>query len=171
MRDSENIIGKPGWVRRSENDNRHDQSKSYTITQVVKPGEALPDGTTNREWCEKYILTDGVETIVRNYYEVIIATNRELPIDCRIPEYLNDNQLGYEDCSVTSNGQAVTISIIWGDWKHSHGYCDYLMSLLGYRPLREVVTEQNGSDAYSSIHYYVKITLEDIKNALKRRAK
>ena len=48
----------------------------------------------------------------------------------------------------------VCIKVTWGDWKHSHLYLDHLMQELGYELLSEKVTEENGSDTYSSDHYY-----------------
>ena len=46
------------------------------------------------------------------------------------------------------------VNIEWGDWKHDHGYCDYLMSEIGYVKINEATTEENGSDCYSAIHRY-----------------
>lgn len=46
------------------------------------------------------------------------------------------------------------LEINLGDWKHEHGLADCLMSELGYHKLCEDVTEEDGSDTYSSIHYY-----------------
>jgi hypothetical protein len=46
------------------------------------------------------------------------------------------------------------VHIAWGDWKHSHAWCDVLMKYLGYELVNEIVTEENGSDAYSSEHWY-----------------
>ena len=53
----------------------------------------------------------------------------------------------------------VIIYISWGDWKHSHLRVDYLMKQLGYILVNEDVTEENGDDCYSSIHYYTKLAL------------
>lgn len=60
----------------------------------------------------------------------------------------------FEDIS-TTNG-VVEISISWGDWKHSHMFADNLMKKLGYVKEDEELTEEDGSDCYSSIHYYKK---------------
>lgn len=48
----------------------------------------------------------------------------------------------------------ICIDIEWGDWKHSHAYADYIMTHHGFAKTDEQVTEQDGDDAYSSIHYY-----------------
>lgn len=50
---------------------------------------------------------------------------------------------------------AVCIDIDGGDWKHDHGYADYVMSQNGFQYITEKVTEETDSDWYSSIHYYL----------------
>ena len=53
-------------------------------------------------------------------------------------------------------GIAVAIEICWGDWKHDHGFVDYIMKEVGGNTkFSEEITEQDGSDTYSSIHYFV----------------
>ena len=51
----------------------------------------------------------------------------------------------------------VQIEISWGDWKHDHAYCDHLMKQKGYVCTDEQVTEEDGSDTYSAIHFYEKV--------------
>lgn len=65
----------------------------------------------------------------------------------------------------------IEVEIGWGDWRHDHIRCDYIMRENGYILINEVVTEENGGDAYSSIHYYKKFTIEDLKNLLEKRKK
>lgn len=65
----------------------------------------------------------------------------------------------------------IEVEIGWGDWKHDHIFCDHIMRENGYTLINEVVTEEDGSDCYSSIHYYKKFTLEDLKNLLELRKK
>lgn len=48
----------------------------------------------------------------------------------------------------------VAIEIVWGDWKHDHAYADYVMKQNGFTKIYEEVTEEDGSDCASSIHYY-----------------
>lgn len=48
----------------------------------------------------------------------------------------------------------IVIEIAWGDWKHEHGYADYVMSQHGFTKVREEITEEDGDDCYSSNHYY-----------------
>jgi hypothetical protein len=51
------------------------------------------------------------------------------------------------------------VAINWGDWKHEHLACDWLVTdfFANKNKLVNVdvdVTEENGTDAYSAIHYY-----------------
>ena len=57
------------------------------------------------------------------------------------------------------------VDIHWGDWKHEHLRADYLMGQIGYSLHHDVLTEENGSDCYSAIHYYVK---SDIMDAIEK---
>lgn len=52
---------------------------------------------------------------------------------------------------------AVAVEINWGDWKHDHLWCDYILSENGCIKIDEQLTEEDGSDCYSSIHYYRKV--------------
>lgn len=43
-----------------------------------------------------------------------------------------------------------------GDWKHDHGYIDYLMGeRLGLKKMGERDVEENGEDWYQSTHVYI----------------
>ena len=50
----------------------------------------------------------------------------------------------------------VVANVEWGDWKHEHRYLDYVMDDLGYFAYKVDVTETDGSDCYSALHYYRK---------------
>ena len=58
----------------------------------------------------------------------------------------------FAEISLSSN--IVYINIEWGDWKHEHGYADYIMKCNGFSKINERIIEEDGSDCYSSIHYY-----------------
>ena len=73
----------------------------------------------------------------------------------KIERLLNDEDMSYREIDENSLGE-IRIEIGWGDWKHSHAYTDFLMSELGYQLDDEIVTEEDGSDCYSSLHYYSK---------------
>lgn len=48
----------------------------------------------------------------------------------------------------------IEVHVEWGDWKHDHAYLDYIMSNNGYSLKSEIVTEEDGSDCYSSVHLF-----------------
>ena len=49
----------------------------------------------------------------------------------------------------------VGVLIEWGDWKHDHLRADYLvLEQLGGRCIGCRLTEEDGSDCYSAIHFY-----------------
>ena len=66
---------------------------------------------------------------------------------------LFEKGLHYDIFEVCSN--VIGIEVSWGDWKHDHAYLDYIMGELGYRKIEDKITEQDGSDCYSSIHIYI----------------
>lgn len=65
-----------------------------------------------------------------------------------------EKDLYVDDISICD--EKIYITIEWGDWKHSHAFCNYLLSQKGYKLEDEEVTEEDGSDCYSSIHTYIK---------------
>lgn len=50
----------------------------------------------------------------------------------------------------------ILVCISWGDWKHEHMACEHMMRELGYHQVQEVITEDNGTDCYSSEHTFIK---------------
>lgn len=55
---------------------------------------------------------------------------------------------------VSYDDEHIMVHISWGDWKHDHLRCDYLLGNLGLTCVDVIVTEEDGSDCYSAIHYY-----------------
>lgn len=71
----------------------------------------------------------------------------------RVNKTFRDNKCGlYAEYSIGDN--TAYIEIVWGDWKHSHAYADYVMSNNGFKKTKETVTEDDGDDCYSSYHFY-----------------
>ena len=70
-----------------------------------------------------------------------------------VKRIFNENDLHY-DWWVNFDG-SVEVEIIWGDWKHDHFYLKYIMNRNNYRQISEVITEEDGDDAYSSIHKFM----------------
>lgn len=73
-----------------------------------------------------------------------------------IYSYLESNRLYADDIRHSLEIPCIVeVEISWGDWKHEHLRCDYLMKELGYLEIGEELTEEDGSDCYSAIHRYV----------------
>ena len=123
------------------------------IYEIVK----MLDYHESNDYCRHYILKgeNGEEKEVREFNVVVVPDN-SLDEDYMIAKYLSDNELRaevYPECE----GKVIAVSIDWGDWKHEHGYCKNLMGYLGYTEMGSRVTEENGSDCYSAIHYFYKV--------------
>ena len=71
----------------------------------------------------------------------------------KIAENVLKNNNLYAD--VYTSGIGVCVEINWGDWKHEHLRCDYLMGLHGFTLVGTTETESDGSDCYSAVHLYV----------------
>lgn len=119
------------------------------IVSVVPWSEELND------WCQHYIVRkpDGTEVEIREV-ECVFSPNDSEYDDCRIHHFLNDNGVYAEVWQ--ENEVAIAVSISWGDWKHEHLWARDLMSYLGYAEIGSRVTEEDGSDCYSAVHYFVK---------------
>lgn len=75
-----------------------------------------------------------------------------------IDKLIQDSNI-WAEVGIDPSNNTIEIGITWGDWKHDHLHCDWLIDdYLNEHSLRciksETVTEENGSDTYSSIHYY-----------------
>lgn len=49
----------------------------------------------------------------------------------------------------------IQVEIEWGDWKHDHARAEWLIQENGYKHIGTDVTEEDGSDCYSAIHYFI----------------
>lgn len=141
---NEKKIGKKAWLLNGTvfNGLHLDDKTEYTINAVKSAKES-------NDFCEHIILQDkdGKLTEVKEY-NVVVAFNGNFT------EYLSDNDC-YADAGEESDGN-VNVYIEMGDWKHSHLWCRDLMDYIGYKEIAEDVTEEDGSDCYSSIHIFTK---------------
>ena len=72
-----------------------------------------------------------------------------------IKKEFNDNYCGLTPEITNFESNVIKIEIEWGDWKHEHRYADYIMEKYSFSKIYEQITEEDGSDCYSSIHYYL----------------
>lgn len=74
-----------------------------------------------------------------------------------LTKHLEENKL-FGD--VYTDEDVICIDISWGDWKHEHRRCAWLVTEFlsdnGYTTLleAEIVTEDDGSDCYSATHKF-----------------
>lgn len=92
---------------------------------------------------------DEIKTV--DYFEIVFIPDGS---EFELYHYLNDNRMYAEIYS--NKDEETIIGISWGDWKHDHGYLVELMKHIGYEEYDEIVTEEDGSDCYSSEHYFRK---------------
>ena len=75
-----------------------------------------------------------------------------------IDKLIQDSNI-WAEVGIDPSSNTIEIEINWGDWKHDHLRCDWLIDdYINEHSLRciksETITEENGSDTYSSIHYF-----------------
>lgn len=71
-----------------------------------------------------------------------------------IDKFLNNEGIFCETFVYPNDFNMVDVNIEWGDWRHDHEYCDYLMKQRGWELDSESVSDEDGSDCYSSTHTY-----------------
>ena len=142
----ERKIGKKVWLLDGSLERGFQLKSKDTFTlKEVKLGKDCGD------WANHFVIehdSDGQVIEVREFQVVfsIVGDN--------IYEYLGFNDV-YAEVSTNSIG-VVAVDIEWGDWKHEHLWCKNLMEYLGYKEIGSKVTEEDGSDTYSAIHYFLK---------------
>lgn len=75
-----------------------------------------------------------------------------MSIEAEIRKHLESHRLFVDE--ITLYDDTVEVDISWGDWKHEHLRCDFLMRELGCVCWGEYETEENGTDCYSATHVY-----------------
>ena len=148
----EKRIGKRVWLFESASDwtTRLVKDKVWVVESVHEP-----DGKKFYE--EYFTVSNGDEKRDVIYYNTVVLPEDNKDEQYRIEKYLSDNGFYFEDICEDRilDIPLYRISISWGDWKHDHGWLGYLMGYLGYEEFNEILTEENGSDCYSSDHFFV----------------
>ena len=75
-----------------------------------------------------------------------------LSLQKKVDNVLKENKCWY-DTWVNSDG-TIEVNVEWGDWKHDHLFLEHIMSENNFKHIDEDVTEEDGSDTYSSIHTF-----------------
>ena len=77
-------------------------------------------------------------------------------IDLKAIELLKENNLYTEAVWEELDGKILCVEINWGDWKHDHLRCDWLIKENFNVVFNSTeITEEDGSDTYSAIHRYL----------------
>ena len=70
-----------------------------------------------------------------------------------VMKIMRQNRLYFEAWSEAKN--IVAVEVIWGDWKHDHARLNWLVTKsLNVKKIGEKLTDEDGSDTYSSIHKF-----------------
>lgn len=143
-------IGKKVWIFVVSGFFYHiDKDNIYTIKS-----EVMREGYNGNQYHWGYVVVDenGKEQEVERGYVVFLPDTNKDEVSM-VSSYLSDNEVYAE---VQKDRDEVIVSISWGDWKHEHGWCEDLMSYIGYTQIDVEETEENGSDCYSADHYFAK---------------
>lgn len=76
-----------------------------------------------------------------------------MDIEKKVQEIFKDNDINH-DFDIFDDLGTIAVHVIWGDWKHQHGYLDSVMGMNGFKLLDIQTTEEDGSDCYSATHVY-----------------
>ena len=75
--------------------------------------------------------------------------------------YLTENGLRVDDIEQIDNLSTIEITIEWGDWKHEHRRCAYLVDKFSKIENMDIcylgctTLEEDGSDCYSGLHRFL----------------
>ena len=146
------IIGKEVWVLQERNSEWFPiKEKVWKVKEYIDWGDARLNG----DYCPHLLLEDSLgNTKDIREWEVVVTPDTSLSEVDMLNRYAGDNGLYIDD--ISSFGGIIRISISWGDWKHQHRFCNKLFSYIGYSCVKEMLTEENGSDCYSADHYFAK---------------
>lgn len=141
-------IGRKVWAT---NDNGIILNKENPALIVgIKPAKSVND------FCDHVVLRLNGKLFEEREYRCIFILEETDDASSDINNYLGANGMYADDVYINSEGSA-RVEISWGDWKHEHMWCDILMRHIGYKSDGEEVTDEDGSDCYSAIHFYSKV--------------
>lgn len=122
--------------------------------RVEMTSQQMPLAKAEKEFLWQTMIPETVKVeLVSTNDEVVDEWVSALELAAKAESILKQYDIAAEVDTLTEQ-QAVAVKIEWGDWKHSHRACDMLLTEAGFEKVGEKLTEENGSDCYSSIHYY-----------------
>lgn len=90
-----------------------------------------------------------------SYLDKIILPAANAAAQETVEKELSRVGTSYDGIYTNEGSGIVFVDIAWGDWKHDHGYMDYLMQTrFNLQRLSVNITEEDGGDCYSATHAY-----------------
>ena len=144
-------VGKKVWVFEKNGwDEELNTSREWLVESINEPCGNFYD--------YHFIISDGDEKRDVMWFETVVVPEENEDEGLRIEKYLSGNgfYFDYIEEDEILDTPIFLVEVSWGDWKHEHGWLDSLMGHIGYELLQENVTEEDGSDCYSSVHVFIK---------------
>lgn len=146
-------VGKSVWLfEKKENgwDETLNKGKVWLVESLHEPDETHYDFY--------FVVSDGNEKREVFWHDTVVVPGNEEDEVLRVMNYLTSNGFYFSEVwdEDIIDTPTIRIAIHWGDWKHDHGWCDSLMEHIGYEAFNEIVTEEDGSDTYSSEHIFIR---------------
>lgn len=141
-------VGKQVWLFEDYN---LKQDKVWTVASLHENDENHHD--------YYFTVTDGTESREVLWHDTVVLPDETITDEIqRIQVYLRDNGFLHDEVwhEHIIDTTLVRIAVNWGDWKHDHGWLNSLMGHIGYELFNEILTEEDGSDTYSSEHIFVR---------------
>lgn len=92
-----------------------------------------------------------------------MATKKYLDLIEIAKDILKENNVSAEVYdTIYKNRPVIAVDISWGDWKHDHAFVDYILTNNGFNHIANELTEEDGSDCYSAVHYYDTTTFRSV---------
>jgi hypothetical protein len=153
MLNTNEIIGKKvNLLEKGENDGFCFWKMSDRAGVVVK---VIDYDEVQDDWCRHFIVRfkDGTTEEIREA-ECVFSPDKTKNLTDMLYNYRKDN--GVYANVYWNDDECVKVKIEWGDWKHDHRWCCDLMGYIGWDAGDCIVTDENGSDCYSAMHYFYK---------------
>ena len=154
---NEKPIGKKVNLLEGSECNLHMTDKVYEVVRIIPWSPELGD------WCEHYVLrNDKGEELEIPRYKCVAAPDYTKDTIEMVYDFLRNNDIYAEVYEKgTPENIVPCVHIEWGDWKHEHLWCKVLMGYIGFTEFASKVTDEDGSDTYSAIHYFQKTSNYD----------
>lgn len=125
---------------------KYGETVQSVIDGIREAIDKMPD-----EWVAEFLKVQNGDVVELVNESVIESEDRNLVNE--VDKLLNDNNLYYNVFDAEDNTVAIEVE---GDWKHDHAYLNNFMQEHGFVFNGEDSVENNGTDFYTSTHYFKK---------------